>query len=158
LLRNLGTGDGILGGDREHDIPYLEFTNWQKSTVQEFEIGVTSDGHAFEYLLHVEQKADFEKPRIIKEQAICDGKKLFDRDMEGISFKRLDGTQVGFPLDWRQAALASIQPKGSLSELGKLQEAMSRLLILRPNPRGMERESKAKAKQPDFYLNNLTSW
>jgi predicted ATPase len=158
LLRNLGTGDGILGGDREHDIPNLEFTNWQKSTIQEFEIGVTSEGHTFEYLIHIEQTADFEKPRIVKEQATCDGKKLFVRDLEGVSFKRPDGTQSGFPLDWRQAALASIQPKGSLSELEKLQEAIARLLILRPNPRGMERESKAKAKQPDLYLTNLTSW
>ena len=101
LLRNLGTGDGILGGDREHDIPNLEFTNWQKSTIQEFEIGVTSEGHTFEYLIHIEQTADFEKPRIVKEQATCDGKKLFVRDLEGVSFKRPDGTQSGFPLDWR---------------------------------------------------------
>lgn len=162
LIRNLGTGDGILGGDREHDIPHLEFTNWQKgavqSTVQEFELGVSFEGHKFEYVIHIEQKADFEKPRIVKEQATCDGKKLFERDLDGVNFKRPDGTQAGFPLDWRQAALASIQPKGSLIELEKLQDMMARLLILRPNPRGMERESKAKAKQPDLYLTNLTSW
>jgi len=35
---------------------------------------------------------------------------------------------------------------------------MSRLLILRPNPRGMERESKAESKRPDLYLTGLTSW
>jgi hypothetical protein len=158
LIRNLGTGDGILGGDRENDVPHLEFTNWQKSTIQEFELGVTSEGHAFEYLIHIEQKADFEKPRIVKEQASCDGKMLFERDLEGVSFKRPDGTQAGFPLDWRQAALASIQPKGPLSELAKLQDALARLLILRPNPRGMERESKAESKRPDLYLTGLTSW
>jgi len=158
LLRNLGTGDGMLGGDREHDIPHLEFTNWLKSPVQEFEIGVTSAGHTLEYLVHIEQKAEFEKPRIVKERAICDGKGLFERDLEGVSFKRSDGTQTRFPLDWRQAALASIQPKGQLSELARLQEAMSRLLILRPNPRGMERESKAESKRPDLYLTGLTSW
>jgi ABC-type cobalamin/Fe3+-siderophores transport system ATPase subunit len=163
LVRNLGTGDGVLGGDRDQDIPHLEFTNWQKgtaqqSTTQEFEVGVTSEGHAFDYLIHVEQKANFEKPRIVKEQASCDGRVLFERDLEGVSFKRPDGAQAGFPLDWRQAALASIQPKGRWSELAKLQGAMARLLILRPNPRGMERESKAESKRPDLYLTGLTSW
>ena len=57
-----------------------------------------------------------------------------------------------------RAALASIQPKGPLSDLEKLQEAMAKLLILRPNPRGMERESKAESRRPDLYLTGLTSW
>jgi ABC-type lipoprotein export system ATPase subunit len=159
LIRNLGTGDGVLGGDRDHDVSHLEFTNWQKSDVQEFELGVTSNGHAFEYVIHIQQATDSEKPRIVKERAICDSKILFERDLKGVSFKRPDGTQAGFfPLDWRQAALASIQPEGHLSEVAKLQETMSKLLILRPNPRGMERESKAELKRPDLYLTGLTSW
>src|SRR4051794_20000265 len=67
LLRNLGTGDGILGGTGERDVPSLEFTNWQKdkqgkpaSEIQEFEVGLNVDGHTFDYLLHLEQKAEFE--------------------------------------------------------------------------------------------------
>lgn len=159
LIRNLGTGDGVLGGDRDYDVPHLEFTNWQKSDVQEFELGVTTNGHAFEYVIHIQQAADSEKPRIVKERATCDGKTLFERDLKGVSFKRPDGTQAGFfPLDWRQTALASIQPEGHLSELARLQEAMAKLLILRPNPRGMERESKAESKRPDLYMTGLTSW
>ena len=47
LIRTLATGDGILGGEGERDIPQLEFTKWQKgpatgSTIQEFELGVTA--------------------------------------------------------------------------------------------------------------------
>jgi hypothetical protein len=158
LIRNLATGEGILGGEREHDVPELEFTNWLDSKVQEFEIGVTVGGKTFDYLLHLEQTADYEKPRIVRERAICNGRNLFERDLKGVSFKKQDGSVTGFPLDWRQTALASIQPAGVLSEVEGLQEAMSRLLILRPNPRGMEKESRAKAKQPDLYLGNLVSW
>ncbi|MCI0536158.1 MAG: ATP-binding protein [Verrucomicrobiales bacterium] len=163
LIRNLGTGDGVLGGDRDQDIPYLEFTNWQKgtkqqSTTQEFELGVTSGGHVFNYLIHIEQKADFEKPRIVKEQATCDGKILFERDMEGVRFKKGDGNQTGFPLDWRQSALGSIQPKGSIVDLAILQATVANILILRPNPRSMEIESKAEIKRPDLYFTGLTSW
>jgi predicted ATPase len=163
LVRDLATGDGYLGGEGEWDISRLEFTNWQKDTaqesaVQEFEVGVTADGHAFEYVIHIEQKASFEKPRIVMERATCDGRSLFERDLEGVRFHKMDGTQAGFPLDWRQAALASIQPKGSVREIAILQEAMAKLLILRPNPRGMERESKGQSKHPDLHMRNLTSW
>lgn len=165
LLRNLGTGDALLGGTGELDVPGLEFTNWLDSSVQEFELGLSVDGHAFEYVIHVEQKATFEKPRIIHEKALCDGNVLFERDLDPQTMRaevrllRPDGTQTGFPLDWRQAALAAIQPRGvSLSKLELLQEEVAKLLILRPNPRGMDPESKAEARHPDLSLTNLTSW
>src|ERR1035437_1261537 len=163
LIRDLGTGDGLLGGNRDQDIPFLEFTNWQKgtsqeSTTQEFELGVTSQNHAFEYFIQIEQKADFEKPRFLKERASCDGRVLFERDMDGVRFLRGDGNQTGFPLDWRQSALGSIQPKGSIADLAILQAAVANILILRPNPRGMEEESKAEIKRPDLYFTGLTSW
>ena len=116
-------------------------------------------GHTFDYLLHIEQKADYEKPRIVEEHARCDGKLLFKRDLEGVEFEKADGTQASFPLDWRQAALAAIQPRGvNITKLALLQDEIAKLLILRPNPRSMERESKAKAKHPDLSMTNLTSW
>lgn len=158
LILDLASGNAVLGGDGEQDIPHLEFTNWLTSRVQEFELGVDFAGHTFVYTVHIEQKADFEKPRIVHEQAVCDGRRLFRRDLEGVSFERPDGTSAGFPLDWRQAALASIQPRGPLSELASLQEAMTRILVLRPNPRSMERESRAEVRHPDLAMRGLTSW
>lgn len=158
MLRNLGTGDGILGGVGEFDIPRLEFTEWLESTKQEFELNLTAGGRTFEYAIHIEQTAEFEKPRIIHEKAHCDGLVLFERDMEGVTFQKKDGTSTGFPLDWRQAALAAIQPRGRISNLELLQEAIAKLLILRPNPRSMERESRAEVKHPDLSMINLTSW
>jgi hypothetical protein len=160
LLRNLGTGDGMLGGMGEQDVPRLEFTEWLDSKIQEFELSLSVDDHSFEYVLHIEQTAEFEKPRVIHEKALCDGKPLFERDLEsGVRFMKADGGQASFPLDWRQAALAAIQPRGlHISKLALLQKEITKLLILRPNPRAMERESKAKAKHPDLSMTNLTSW
>lgn len=159
MLRSLGTGEGLLGGAGEQDVPKLELTEWLDSSIQEFELGLNVDGHFFEYTLHIEQKADFEKPRVIREKALCDRQILFDRDLDGVRFQRSDGSQTGFPLDWRQAALAAIQPRGTyMDKLSLLQEAMAKLLILRPNPRGMEQESKAEAKHPDLSMTNMISW
>jgi predicted ATPase len=158
LIRNLGTGDAFLGGEGERDIAQLEFTNWQESPIQEFELGVTADEHSFEYVLHIEQVASDKKPRIVRERATCDKRSIFERDLDGVRFQKPDGTQTGFPLDWRQAALAAIQPTGGRREIAILQEALSKLLILRPNPRGMERESKNESARPDLYLTNIVSW
>ncbi len=158
LVRNLATGDCFLGGEGERDITLLEFTNWLESKVQEFELSVKSGGHEFEYLIHIEQIAIHEKPRIVREKATCDGRPLFERDLEGVRFPRADGAASGFPLDWRQAALASIQPKGGRREIEILQQAMSNLLILRPNPRSFEKESKAEARHPDLHMRNVMSW
>jgi len=158
LIRNLASGDGCLGGKGERDIAQLEFTNWLDSTIQEFELSVTVDGRSFEYLLHIEQVSGSEKPRIVRERATCDKRSLFERDLDGVRFQKADGTQTGFPLDWRQAALASIQATGSRREIELLQQAISGLLIIRPNPRGMEKESKEESRHPDLDLRNLTSW
>lgn len=158
LIRNLATGVAYLGIKGEPNVPTLELTNWLDSTVQEFELGITSAGHSFEYLLHIEQVAHYEKPRIVRERASCDGRSLFERDLRGVRFLKAGDAQTGFPLDWRQAALASIQPAGDRREITALQDALSRLLILRPDPHTMERESEAESKRPDRYLGNLSSW
>lgn len=159
LLRNLGTGDAVLGGNGDLDVPTLEFTDWLDSRVQEFELGLSVDGHTFDYIIHIEQTADFEKPRVVHETASCDKKLLFERDREGVRFQRGDGNQASFPLDWRQAALRAIEPRGvHISKVALLQEEIAKLLILRPNPRSMEKESKAEARHPDLSITNLTSW
>jgi len=158
LIRDLATGDSYLGGETERDIKSLEFANWLPSTVQEFELGVSAEGHFFEYRLHIEQVDSEKKPRIVRERATCDKRELFDRDLDGVHFQKSSGMESGFPLDWRQAALASIQPAVDRREIQILQQAISKLLILRPSPRSMEKESKSESERPDLYLNNLTSW
>ena len=39
LLRNLGTGDAVLGGTGEQDVPGLEFTDWLKSSIRSSSLG-----------------------------------------------------------------------------------------------------------------------
>ncbi|MEX0866860.1 MAG: AAA family ATPase [Pirellulales bacterium] len=158
LIRDLGTSKANLGGGGPQDVAELEFSNWINSTTQEFELTIQARGHEFEYKLHLEQVRDDVKPRIIKESATCDSRQLFFRDLDGVTFTRPDGTQSGFPLDWRQAALGAIQPTGASSDIQILQEALAKILILRPNPLGMESESRSESRQPSLNLSNLLSW
>ncbi|MFN3651324.1 MAG: AAA family ATPase [Armatimonadota bacterium] len=157
LIRDLASGDAVLGGEGERDIQRLEFTQWMDSPIQEFELELSAGGHQFEYALHLQQVATDLKPRIILERATCDGKELFQRDLDGVKFQQGDRTS-GFPLDWRQAALGAIQPTRGRQHIGTLQDAIAGILILRPSPREMESESKAEAPYPHLSLRNLTSW
>lgn len=158
LMRDLAGGDAYLGGDGEKDIRQLEFTKWLNIKMQDFELEFTAEGHSFQYELRLEQVDSDEKPRVVHERAACDDRELFIRDLDGIRFQKWDGSPGQFPLDWRRAALGAIQPNGPLKDIQILQEALSRLLILRPNPRGMDSESKSESKSPSFDLTNLISW
>jgi hypothetical protein len=153
-LRNLATGDEVL----EEAVRFTDHTNWLDSTTTEFEIDVRVEGREFTYVLHVEQVTDLLKPRIVKERASCDGKPLFERDLEGIRFVKATGAQPGFPLDWRQAALGAIQPASDRREVEMLQHALADVIVLEPNPVLMEAESRAESPRPDRHLGNLTSW
>ncbi len=97
LIRDLGTSEANLGGDGPQDIRQLEFTSWLKSMTQEFELSVRAEGQDFEYKLHIEQARDDVKPRIILENATCDGRQLFSRNLDGVSFERSDAGSA-FPL------------------------------------------------------------
>lgn len=159
LVRALATGEATLGSNGDYDLTRLDFAQWNDSRVQEFELALGVDGKRFEYVLHLEQTADFERPRIRSEHASCDGVVLFSRDLEGVEFERKDGGKAFFPLDWRQAAMSAIQPESpKLKPLKTLREAIAGLLILRPNPRSMERESRSEARHPDLSLSNLIAW
>ena len=158
LMRDLAGGDAYLGGDGEKDIRQLEFTKWLNIKMQDFELEFTAEGHSFQYELRLEQVDSDEKPRVVHERAACDDRELFIRDLDGIRFQKWDGSPGQFPLDWRRAALGAIQPNGPLKDIQILQEALSRLLILRPNPRGMDSESKSESNSPSFDLTNLISW
>lgn len=158
LIRDLASGDAVLGGEAERDVRSLDFTQWLDATIQEFELDMVLEGHQFTYTLHLEQVAAELKPRVRWEKAVCDNRILFERDLEGVSFQRADGSKSGFPLDWRQAALGAFQPARDRQEMEVLQEALGRILILRPSPGLIAPESKGESKSLSLHTENLLSW
>jgi len=157
FVRDLATGKSILGdlgSDSPNVVSTLDFTIWMKSSSQEFEVEFDINGQQLAYTIHIEQTISKE-PRITKEIARCDGKELYTRDLSGVKF----GNRPGFPLDWRQAALPSIQSANdNWKEIGLLQSAFASLVILQPNVREFEPESRKESLFPNYNLDNLTSW
>jgi predicted ATPase len=156
FVRDLATGNCFFGGPANYNdrtVSQLEFTHWLKSENQEFELDIEADGYHFHYVIHLEQIQPHE-PRIKKELVLCDGRELYTRDLEGVHFDN----GRGFPLDWRQAALASIQASSGRREIESLQRALANVLILRPNVRGIENESRTESNLPNIEMDNLISW
>jgi len=157
FVRDLATGEsflGDLGSGSSNIVSALDLTVWMKSDIQEFEVAFEVDRRNLTYTIHLEQSASKE-PRIIREIASCDGKELYTRDLSGVNF----GNRSGFPLDWRRAALPSIQSANDdWKEIGLLQSAFENLVILRPNVFAFEQESKQESRFPSHDLSNLTSW
>jgi len=157
FIRDLATGKSILGdlgSDGPNVVSTLDFTIWMKSSSQEFEVEFDIDGQQLAYTIHLEQTASKE-PRITKEIARCNSRELYTRDLNGVKF----GNRSGFPLDWRQAALPSIQSANdSWKEIGLLQSAFANLIILQPNVKEFEPESRKESLFPNYNLDNLTSW
>jgi predicted ATPase len=157
FIRDLATGNCFLGGQKDNRgriISQLEFTSWIDNTTQEFELDLEEGGYRFRYLIHLQQ-IETHEPRIIKEAVFCNNKELYTRDLDGVHF---DKGRAGFPLDWRQAALASIQPVPERREIELLQKAFANILVLRPNIQGIEYESTAESRILNIDLSNLTSW
>jgi predicted ATPase len=160
LVRGLSTGELMFGPEEAPGVlSQLELTKWMSSRQQQFEVEVSVHDLCFVYTLHLEQLADFQVPRVVFESATCDGSLIFERDLEGVRFQRADGATARFPLNWRQAALFNIRPEGAkIASLVHLQHALETLLIVQPNPRSFELESRRETKRPDASLNNLVSW
>lgn len=158
LIRDLATGDGVLGGKGPNDVPNLDFTSWLKETRQEFELDLTLEDRRFSYVLHLEQVAEDLKPRIVRESAKCDDQLLFERDLDAVRLRRGDGRESTFPLDWRQAALGAVQAPRDRKEIEILQRAMNSMLILRPDARVMRGESLEEVARPEMNLGDVISW
>ena len=157
FVRDLATGNcflGSAGDESKRTISKLEFCKWLDSTTQEFELEIEENECKFIYQLHIEQVAEYEQPRIIKEVARCDGVDLFTRDLNHIRY----GDNKGFSLDWRQSALFVFQPSNSQRKIKELQQSLSSLIILRPNVGMFENESKFELKYPSIDLSNVISW
>jgi len=95
VLRDLAAAEITV----DQAVSYNDHTNWLDSKVVEFEVDLKSEGHTFMYRLHIEQVSESVKPRIVHEQASCDGEWLFERNLDGVKFeKKKFGAATGFHL------------------------------------------------------------
>ena len=132
----------------------LDFTSWIDSTEQQFEIDIVQNENEFKYIVHLDQTGNH-VPRVIKEAALCNGVWLYTRDLDGVHF---DEGHSGFPLDWHQAALASIHPTPGRERIKNLQEAFRQLVILRPDVHSLRMESKAESQKLSISMDNFISF
>ena len=159
FLRDLAVGNCFLGGagdESKRTVSSLEFCRWLSSNTQEFEIEMEINGSTFFYHIQIQQVADYEQPRIVKEIARCDGRDLYTRELNKVQFG--ENKDKEFSLDWRLSALTVFQPSRNEKQLNDLKNALNDIVILRPSACAFEFESKYEAKHANMDLKNIVSW
>ncbi len=157
FIASLATENCFFGTEADSNwrtIAKLDFTNCLNNPVQEFEIDLIYNSSSFKYIINLEQQPLF-VPRAIKEVAYCNDKEFYRGDLDGVRF---DNGRSGFPLDWHQAALASIQPVPERKNIEGLKQAFVEFLVLHSEVHSMTRESKSEAQELNLNMSYCTFW
>lgn len=159
FLCGLATGKVMFDNAETTDgrfVSRLEHTSWVNDPVQKFEIDIVSSGHEFSYKLQLEQ-LEHHLPRVISETAVCDGREMYARDLDGVHF---DNGRSGFHADWQQAVLPMIQSVPERKEIEILQNSFKRIVTVRPNTHGciMSGETRSESVSLSLYMSNFASW
>jgi predicted ATPase len=149
----------ITEGKELSIFPSETLTRWQLSPVQNFELSVSIQERNYRYRLSIEHNKQKSLSRIQSEQLFVDEKPLFDFQLGTVKLYRDDfSTGPEYPFDWSQSGLATIHPRSDNQLLTDFKSWMDNLLVIKPNPMGMDMESKSEEKQLEYTCNNFSSW
>jgi predicted ATPase len=139
--------------------PSEALTRWQLSPTQNFELSVSIQERIYRYRLSIEHNKQKSLSRIQSEQLFVDKNPLFDFQLGSIRLFR-DDFSAGpeYPFDWSQPGLATIHPRSDNQLLTAFKSWMENLLVIKPNPMGMDMESKSEEKQLGYNCKNFASW
>ncbi|MBE0691162.1 MAG: AAA family ATPase [Anaerolineae bacterium] len=134
-------------------------TRWQDVPEQTFELDLDLAGHTYRYVLVVEHDPPRRLQRVLREQLLYDGAKLFSFETGEVQLYR-DNFSEGpaYPFDWSQSALATIRARPDNTHLTEFKEAIERILIVMPIPQLMQRLAEAGVEPPSLHMEDFTSW
>ena len=116
--------------DREV-FPPSSLTRWQRREVQTIEVEVELDGNGFAYRLEVEHDRRERRARIARETLAGNGGPLFSFVGGDVRLYRDDHSEgPTFKSDWRESALARVQPVKDNVHLSAFLDFMRGVLVL----------------------------
>lgn len=91
--------------------------------------------------------------RVREESLSCDGVPAYTRDLAAVHVFRPRDRTSEFGINWFSVALPIIQENDSSDAIATMKDALSSIVVLKPNPSLMVAESP----KPDYHLNSDTS-
>jgi predicted ATPase len=152
--------DFVIGDSRVHDaFPPTNLTRWQTSGCQRFELELADGGNTYVYTLLIEHDADRRRMRVQEEKLDFDGKPLFSCIGGTAQLFRDDHTPgPQYPFDWTMSAVGALHERPENRKLAQFKKALSKLIIVRPIPALMARESRGEQERLTPQMENFVSW
>ena len=158
VLRSLQ--EFILGNARIHDVfPATELTRWQMSTQQRFELEIATGDHSYAYTLVVDHQVERRRMRVFEEKLDLNGKPLF-ACKEGTAQLYRDNHSEGpqYPFDWTMSGVGALHQRWDNRKLTLFKRELAKLIVVRPIPALMDRESRGEQERLTHRMGNFVSW
>jgi len=150
----------IIGDARVHDVfPTADLTRWQMGKQQRFELGIAARGDSYAYSLVIDHDVDRRRMRVFEEKLDLNGKPLF-ACKEGMAQLYRDNHSEGpqYPFDWTLSAVGALHERPDNQKLTRFKRELAKLIVVRPMPALMERESRGEQERLTHRMENFVSW
>lgn len=150
----------IIGDARVHDVfPTADLTRWQLGKQQRFELEIAAGGGSYAYSLIIDHDVDRRRMRVFEEKLDLNGKPLF-ACREGMAQLYRDNHSEGpqYPFDWTLSAVGALHERPDNQMLTRFKRELTKLIVVRPMPALMERESRSEQERLTHRMENFVSW
>ncbi|NKB17408.1 MAG: AAA family ATPase [Pseudanabaena sp. CRU_2_10] len=150
----------VSGESRIYDIFMpSDFTRWQTSPNQIFELEIEGNGGIYKYELaiqYVRERPGF----IVKHERLWFDKQLLLKFEFGeVQIYGNDGTErPNYSYEWTQSVLPSIPSRGDTTNLTGFRDCMERFIIVQITPGMMVEDSDREEKRLSSKMQNYVSW
>jgi len=158
VLRRLQ--DFLIGDFRVHDVfPVSDLTLWQTGGRQRFEFEVSAGDDLYTYRLLLERESDRRRMRVFEERLDLNDKPLF-HCKNGMAQLYRDDHAPGpeYPFDWSLSAVGALHERPDNQKLTRFKHDLAKLIVVRPIPILMERESRGEQERLSHRMENFVSW
>lgn len=152
--------DFILDDSRIYDVfPAADLTRWQTGGQQRFELELAIENERYAYQLLVEHDQNRRKMRVQEERLSLNGQILFSCT-EGMAQLYRDDHSQGpqYPFDWTLSALGTLHERPDNQKLTRFKRELARVIVVRPMPALMERDSRREQERLTSRMENFVSW
>lgn len=150
----------IIGDARVHDVfPTAEVTRWQTIGQQRFELEIVAGDDRYAYSLLIDHDLERRRMRVFEEKLDLNGKPLFSCK-EGTAQLYRDNHSPGpqYPFDWTLSAVGALHERPDNQKLTRFKRELAKLIVVRPIPALMERESRGEQERLSHRMENFVSW
>ncbi|MBF0184964.1 MAG: AAA family ATPase [Magnetococcales bacterium] len=150
----------VIGNARVYDLfPVADLTRWQLLDQQRFELELLVDNDSYLYSLLIEHDSERKRMRVLEEKLDMNGKPLFVCHKGQAQLFRDDhspGPQ--YPFDWTLSAVATLHERPENKKLTRFKRQLAKIIIVRPIPALVEKESRGEQERLHYRMENFLSW